>query len=92
MRTKEELLKELSTINKEIAEKVRRQAELYRELDSLDDAYDWVSVSKAASIIGMSGSYIYKLVNANRLSMKRNGRKIFVRKSEIERMNDEAYR
>lgn len=92
MRTKEELLKELSAINKEIVERARKQAELYRELDSLDESCDWVSVSKAAGIIGMSGSYIYKLVNENRLAMRRIGRKIFVRKSEIEKMNDETYR
>ncbi len=51
MKTKEELLKELSAINKEIAESVKKQAELYKELDSLDEAYDWVSVSKAAERI-----------------------------------------
>lgn len=89
METAEMIIDELESKLDSFRKSMKETDELLRKLKSLEkDSWAWITVKKAAEIADVSTALIYNKVNSGDLETKRISSKTFVKKSEIEKIND----
>lgn len=85
----EEILHEIERENQKIAESNARIRKLSAEMMSNENlGYDWISVKKAAEMLGVSMCVIYNKINTGKLNVKHIESKKFVLLSEIKAIDD----
>ena len=73
----------------EITKSVLEVSQLEKQLVNLPkEDWDWVSVKRASAISELSDATIYARINSHRLECRRVNSKIFVRLSQLEKIND----
>lgn len=83
------LLDELDRQNKAIKDATVERERTIRSLrDALLSDNDWISVRRAAERVDISQSKIYERINDGRLSVRHIGAKKFVRRSEVDAIDD----
>ena len=87
--TAEELVKEIKSKVTELDKTSSEVKTLLKQLSDVDkDAWDWVSVKKAADTIGVSVNCIYNRVNNGTLSVRHIDSKTLVLMSEVKAIDD----
>ena len=73
----------------EISKSVLEVSQLERQLVNLPkEDWDWVSVKRASEIAELSFTTIYAKINSHLLDCRRVNSKIFVRLSQLEKIDD----
>ena len=73
----------------EISKSVLEVSQLEKQLMNMpQEDWDWVSVKRASAIADLSSATIYSKINSHLLECRRVNSKIFVRLSQLEKIND----